>query len=904
MRTRIACLVLAFAAAAGSIALEGQMRVNPLDDERGHVGLGLALRHLGNTGIALQATAHPDDENNGLLVKLNRLEGYRTALATATRGNGGQNEIGPELFEALGVLRTQELQALHRFDGTEQYFTRAVDFGYSFGIEETFEKWGRDEIIGDYVHLIRMIRPDVIFALSPTGAGGGQHHQASSILAREAWKEAGDPSKYPDQIAAGLRPWQPAKFYIQVGFAGTGRGVDAAPTMQLDLDTYDQLLGKTCYEIGIEARSMHKCQGQAVLLAMPGPASTAYQLVESTIPGKTGKAETSLFDGIDTTIPGLARFAGPTPAPALVRGLRDIATFVQQAQRAFDDGHDDDTLSPLAAGLRTVRALRSELNTLVPDSTARFEIDTRLDQKEGEFEHAILMGDDVEIETLAEDGVVIPGQPLRADVVVANNGPEPVAVDGISFGGLRSASTCRLTAATGGRGGFGGRGGRGGRGAALPEVTALKTGDVAQCQITATVPDDARPSEPYWHRAGEAGRYTFDADAPFGLPMRPTPFTATVSLAVAGEDVVHTQGLEYRYRGNIFSGEKRSDVLVVPAFSVRVSPDVAILPSATVAAGGTREVRVTVVNDAPGAARGVARLHLPAGWTSTPAEQPLEFSRADEQITARFQVKAAAAAKPGSYEVHADVASPDGKTFDRGFEVIEYPHIRRAHIYYPADVSVKVLDVKVAPNLTLGYVRGVGDDVPQALEQLGVNVTMIGDDDLAWGDLSKFNTIVMGVRAYERDPVRVNNGRLLSWVNNGGTLIVQYNRTEFNDAQYGPYPATTSSDRVTDEFAPVTVLVPDDPIFTTPNKLTSAVWDHWVQERGTYFLGERDPRYRDLIGMSDPFPFNPGVKRGALVETTYGKGRWVYTGLGLWRQVTAGTDGAYLILANLISLGH
>jgi LmbE family N-acetylglucosaminyl deacetylase len=889
---------MAVLAAGGKLSLEGQMRVNPLDDERGHVGLGLALRHLANTGIAMQATAHPDDENNGLLVKLNRLDGYRTALATATRGNGGQNEIGPELFEALGVLRTQELQALHRFDGTEQYFTRAVDFGYSFSTEETFEKWGRDEIIEDYVHLIRMVRPDVMFALSPTGSGGGQHHQASSILAREAWKIAGDPTKFPEQIAAGLRPWQPAKFYIAPGFGPAG--TDNPDLLRLDLDIYDTLLGKTCFEIGIEARSMHKCQGQAVLLALPGPAATAYQLVESTIPGQTSKRERSLFDGIDTSLAGLARFAGSSPSPLLTSGLAAINTAALQAQQVFDRGSDADTLQPLAAGLHAIRALRGQLSSLVSDSLGRYEIDYRLAQKEGEFQHAILMANAIDIETLADDGVVIPGQPLQVNVIVANRGQVPITVNAVSVAGLTAPSACRLTEATG----FGGRGGRGSRarGVAQPEVSTLGPTDVAGCQISGTIPTDARASEPYWHRAGEAGRYTFDADAPFGLPLRPTPFTATVAFTLpGGEQVTTTQGLEYRYRGNIFSGEKRSDVLVVPAFSVRVSPDFAIFPVQTVTAGGSREVRVTVVNDAPGAAS--VRLQLPSGWTAAPPTDTVRFARADESLTARFQVKAAAGAAPGSYGIRAIVSS-GGHDFDRGFQVIEYEHIRRAHIYYPADVTVKVLDVKTAPNLSLGYVPGVGDDVPEALEQLGVTVTMISDDDLAWGNLSKFNTIVMGVRAYERDPVRVNNSRLLDWVNKGGTLLVQYNRTEFNDAQYGPYPAQTSSNRVTDEFAPVTVLVPDDPVFTTPNKLTDAVWKGWVQERGTYFLGNRDPRYRDLIEMADPFPYNPGVKRGALVETTYGQGHWIYTGLGLWRQVTAGTDGAYLILANLISVGH
>src|SRR4026209_1665152 len=206
----VSAILLASLAALPS----AQLRVIPLDEIEGHVALGLALRHLGNTGIFMHTTAHPDDENNGLLVMLNRGQGYRTTLATATRGNGGQNEIGPEIFEALGVLRTEELAALHRFDGAEQYFTRAVDFGFSFGIEETFEKWGRDEIIADYVRLIRMIRPDVMTGMTPIGTGGGQHHQASAVLSREAFKLAGDPSRFPEQIRDGLRPWQPKKYYF------------------------------------------------------------------------------------------------------------------------------------------------------------------------------------------------------------------------------------------------------------------------------------------------------------------------------------------------------------------------------------------------------------------------------------------------------------------------------------------------------------------------------------------------------------------------------------------------------------------------------------------------------------------------------------------------------------------
>src|SRR5213593_2966433 len=280
-----------------------QMRVIPLDEAQGHVALGLALRHLSNAGIFLHTTAHPDDENNALLVLLNRGQGYRTALATATRGNGGQNEIGPELFEALGVLRTKELEALHRFDGAEQYFTRAVDFGFSFSVEETFEKWGKDEIVADYVRLIRMIRPDVVVALLPGGTGGGQHHQASALITREAVKLAGDAAKFPDQIKVGLRPWQPKKLYDLAGFGFPGEQLPQGPLARINVSVYDQLLGKTYAEIGTEARSMHKCQGMAQLLALPGPSLANYQLVESVIPGQMQRDEASLFDGIDTTLP-------------------------------------------------------------------------------------------------------------------------------------------------------------------------------------------------------------------------------------------------------------------------------------------------------------------------------------------------------------------------------------------------------------------------------------------------------------------------------------------------------------------------------------------------------------------------------------------------------------------------
>jgi hypothetical protein len=281
----------------------------------------------------------------------------------------------------------------------------------------------------------------------------------------------------------------------------------------------------------------------------------------------------------------------------------------------------------------------------------------------------------------------------------------------------------------------------------------------------------------------------------------------------------------------------------------------------------------------------------------------LTLAREDEAQAVTFTVSPPAGVKAGEYQVGA-VATVDGASFDRGYQVIEYPHIQRRHLVHEAATSLKVLDVNVAPNLTVGYVMGVGDQVPPAIEQLGARVVMLGSEDLASGDLSSYSAIVTGVRAYERRAdLRAHNEKLIEYARQGGTVIVQYNKFEFNQAQYGPFPAKVGSGRVTDEHSRVEVLAPTHPVFNTPNRIDEAAWAGWVQERGLYFLGERDPQYTDLIELQDPFEYNKGPKRGALVEARVGRGRWIYLGLGLWRQLPAGTPGAYALMANLLSLG-
>ena len=880
-----------------------QHQLIPVSQLKGEPALELQLRKLDTVGNFMMTTAHPDDENNAMLAYFAHGKGFRTSLVTATHGEGGQNEIGPELFVPLAVLRTEELLAAHRFDGAEQYFTRAIDFGYSFSIEETLDKWGHQEILGDYVRMIRTIRPDVIVGFVFDGDGGGQHHQASTRLTLEAFRAAADPAKFPDQIKEGLRPWQAKKFYYTAGFGGppgagargaaraVGANEEGAPT-NLNFsggDVFDPVLGRTYSEIGGEARSMHKCQGMSQLLPLPastgggpmGPGGVrAYRLRDTVLDGGVARSEREIFDGVDTSLRGLLRFA-PANAPAdLGTRLDAIAASVAEARTALAARGTGAAVAPIARGLTAVRELRGALGALTED--ARYELDFRLAQKEQQFEHALVLAADIRLDAIARDGLVVAGQPLQVDLPAANRGRTAVSISA-SVNGFMGGAGCTKE--------YG------------PNTSN-------NCTPQLRIPPDAKLTAAHFRNGPVGARYVFDADVPFGLPFRPTPFTATFNLTIDGTRVTTTIPFQARSEGDIFSGEKRHEIHVVPAFAVTTTPEIVVVSTS---APQTKDVRVTVTNHARGAASADVTLELPPGWRATPAMQPVTFTREDESITVRFTLQppattvlTAAAMKPGGnqFTVKANVTAA-GTSYAQGYQVVEYPHTTRRHVLLDPQVNVKALDVRVRANLNVGYVMGVGDEVPAALEQLGVKLTFITPDDLAWGDLGRYDVIVTGVRAYERRAdLRAYNQRLLDYANAGGTVIVQYNKLEFNDAQYGPYPARVGRERVTDENAELRILAPTHPVFNSPNAIGRADWTGWVQERGLYFLDAtgRDSQYADLVEFTDPFPYNAGVKRGALVEAKVGKGRWVYVGLGLWRQLPAGTDGAYRLMANLLSL--
>jgi LmbE family N-acetylglucosaminyl deacetylase len=870
-------------------SVPAQAQLAPLPHEEGAVGLGLALRRLPTAASVLYVTAHPDDENNGVLVQLARGRGYETALLTVTRGDGGQNEIGPELFQALGILRTEELAGIHRYDGVTQYFTRAYEFGYSFSVEETFEKWGREEILGDVVKVIRTVRPDVILTLPLEGAGGGQHHQAAARLAVEAFRAAADPARFPEQVAAGLPAWQVRKIY-RGGVGGGNEIPKDLPIVTVDTSAYDPLLGQSAFQFGILARANHKCQGMTQMRAPPGTGAARLALVDSE-PKVTGP-ETDILDGLDTSVAGLARFAGAS-REAIAPGLRAIADAARQAQEAYDARVPEKTTSALRAGLTAVRALVAGPVAGL-DGAARYELAQRLAGKERQFEQALALAHGLTLEASAADGDVVRGQSFAVRVRAFNQGAEPVRLDEVALAAPPGWTVTRQGTA--------------------PAALAARSG--AELAFTVTVAPDARYSQPYWRRDPKVDRYAIDIPAHHTLPWSPPDLMAGMRYVSGDVQAGLSAPAWWRYEGPWVGGEKQKVVNVVPVLSVAVTPDIAVVP---VGAATRREFRVQVRHLGQTPTDAVARLTVPAGWTVEPRQAPLRFRFEGEESAARFFVTAPASVRAGTFGVGAEV-DQGGTTYREGYQVIAYDHIQERHLFHPATAQIQAIPVTTTPGVSIGYVEGAGDEVAEAIEQLGLKVTPLGPDDLAWGDLSRFSTIVTGIRAYQTRPdLRANNHRLLDYARAGGHVVVQYNKFEFNGqgnvfpgvdfgrptgpivSPYAPYPAAVTANRITEENAPVKVLQPQHPVLRGPNAIGPSDFEGWVQERGLYFLEARDPQYVELLAATDPFEKNAGEKKGMLVDAPLGRGSWTYVGLGLWRQLPAGTPGAYRLLANLLS---
>ncbi|HET7274735.1 MAG TPA: PIG-L family deacetylase [Longimicrobiaceae bacterium] len=842
----------------------------PALEYEGAAALGLTLRQLGTTERVLMIGAHPDDESTQILSELALGHGAEVAYLALTRGEGGQNGIGPELQEGLGLLRTEELLAARRLDGARQYFSRAYDYGYSKSADEAFRHWPHDEVLADVVAVIREFRPDVILSVfTGTPSDGHGQHQAAGILAREAFTAAGDPSRFPDQIESGLGPHQPAKFF----FARWRGGDENALT--LETGDMDPLLGRSAYQVAMASRSRHRSQDMGQIL-VPGPHSSSLQLVESRVVSDGGAAARSIFSGIDTTLVAWGD-AGTASVGSL---LRDYQNAVADARSNYNPLQPGQLVPQLAQAVATLAEAEGALSsTAAGDDALLFRISAEKEQAS----EALRRASGIVLDAISADETVTPGQTFELELVLWNGGDRPIQIKS-----LRPELPPGWSAEP-----------------VDPVPAQLAAGELLEQPFRVSVPAAAEPTEPYFLESPRQGdMYTWPAErGGVGIPFEPAAVRAVAEVEIAGANITVDDDATYRTVDKM-SGEIRRPVRVVPAVSVSTVPSVAVV---TTAPGedspGPLQVTVRTVAGAADGVAGTLRLDLPAGWTAAPASVPLELTAEGEVVTTLFEVTPPQPLTAGEYRISAVFESQAVDSFARGYQLVDYPHTRPRALYSPATTTVEAFDVQVPDDLAVAYIPGAGDEIPAALAQLGLDPTILDPPALAAADLDAFDVIVTGIRAYEVRPDLVAaNPRILEYVEDGGTLIVQYNKYEFDELNVAPYPATMNRphDRVTDETAPVTIIEPEHQVVTWPNRITAADFDGWIQERGLYFLHEWDSRYTPILAMSDP---GEEPLLGSLLIAPYGDGTYVYTGISFFRELPAGVPGAYRLFANLLALG-
>lgn len=876
LRKRISAAILAVFAIISTIP-STPAQVRPLYD-LGAGGLGQKLRRLQTTASVMHTGAHPDDEDSALLAKLARGDNARVSYLSLTRGEGGQNVIGPELFESLGMIRTEELLQARRLDGGEQFFTRFMEYGFSKKLSEAATIWGEKEVLGDMVRAIRLFRPLIVISrFSGTPADGHGHHQLTGYLTPLAFRAAGDPSAFPEHFSEGLEPWKPMKLYVGQGFGGSSQ---TPPTITVPTGDYDSVIGRSYFEIAMEGRSQHKSQEMG-MLELRGAQQSGLRLLEST-DGFTGNEKT-IYDRLDVSIKGIARLTENTENP-LADKLAQIQTVAEKALAEYDPFNPQKLLPTLAEGLKLCQA--AEGSTRNPKTKFMLRLKAR------DFADALQAAGGIVVDALSDTETVVAGDSLGVSVRVFAPASTEFKLDKVT---IKSQAGWKTEATD----------------APKPEAGNIfrprteNSREAAFFRVTTSA--DAPPTQPYWlMRPREKFRFdwTEAADAK-NLPFASELATAEVTMTVAGQQLTIMQPVEYRFADDI-RGELRRRLNVVPHVTHTLESSLMIVPRSS--AAQQQRVVLSITNNAPRETKGAISLDLPAGWTATPKTRDFALKGRGEKTAATFDVSIPAGVATGAYKIGAR-STVEGRDFDRTMFEVAYPHIQTHRRYAKSEVDVKVVDLRVA-KVNVGYIMGTGDRVPEAIRLLGLPVTMLSEKDLSTGDLSRFDVIVVGIRASQvrRDFV-ANNGRLLDYVRNGGTMIVQYQQHEYVRENMLPFPAKLdavingnqrlSNLRTVDENAPVKILVPDHPVFTSPNRISSADFENWVQERHLYSLSSLDPQYVPLLESHDEG--EPEIN-GGMVYAKLGKGHFVYNSYSFFRQLPTGNPGAYRIFANLLSL--
>jgi LmbE family N-acetylglucosaminyl deacetylase len=875
-----------------------------IPQDQGMAGLRLELLRLGTTARLMQVVAHPDDEDGGMLTLEARGRGVSTLLMTLNRGEGGQNKIGSNLSDVLGVLRAEELLASDQYYGIQERFSRVADFGFSKSAEETFQKWGgHDTALADMVRVIRTFRPDVLVArFSGTERDGHGHHQASSILAKEAFRAAADAKRFPEQIAAGLLPWQAKKFYIGnvCGF-GAMTCPDADWTLKLNTGEKNADLGMGYVQFAMQGLRHQMSQGAANWTIDPGDRFTFYRLVDSVVPSTVGKDghEKSFFDGIDTTWAGLAAGLGAEEkkVPRLRQELTEIAKQVADASTAAKGTDASSAAAPLMKVVAGLNRVSSEARASALSAAAQRDLLTRIAEKQREAETALNLALGVNLTAdVTSDGspnirevkeadaltTVSPGQDFMVAVTFHNGSKLTLVIDHIKLDVPEGWNTLS--------------------GKTRPET--IKAGEDLHANFRLRVPKDAKFTRPYWHRDNpdtEAVNH-IDDEKYATLPFPPPALRARVEYAVGGSAAAARNGINVVVVTPFLdeAGKKVSRPLaIVPAFSVMLEPGTQVISTHN---GSTSTVAVGVTNNLTRAMHGKLGLELPTGWRVEPEQFAVDFAKRGEKQDFQFKVFPAGL-QEGRAVIRA-VLESEGEKYSEGYTLVTREDLGSFYYYQPARQRVSIVDVQAPHDLKVGYIMGAGDDIPTVLKQVGMDVTLIPAEKIASEDLSNYGTIVLGIRAYDtQKDVVTNNQKLLDFVSAGGTLVVQYNTSvgDFNSGKFTPYSAELSRARVTVEETPVEILAPEDSVFHYPNTITARDFDGWVQERGLYFMDKWDDHFTPLLSCHDP---GEDAQKGGLLRAKYGKGTYIYAAYAFFRQLPAGVPGAVRLYVNLLSAGH
>jgi len=866
---------------AGGLALLTRLAAGPepLAQDTGAAGTWQRLLKLQTTASVMHTTAHPDDELGGMLAHMSRGRGARVSLLTLTRGEAGDNAIGPELFDAVGLIRTEELLQAGKYYGLDrQYFTTMVDYGFSKRLEEALVKWGRENVLRDVVRIIRMDRPFVVIArFQGNDRDGHGNHQAAGLITQDACRVAGDPSVFPDQIRDGLRPWQPLKLYM----GGVRETEDW--TIRTDAGEYSPWLGESYQDFARIGLSFQRSQNGGRVPAQAGP-SIAYYKRLSAAPqvrlkadttyvasGFSRTSETSFFDGIDTTLPGLFTALGRPEPPGARARLTAIDVEVQAAVKAFSMQDPSAAVPALTRGLAATRTAIAQLSS-EPDAVYVLRI------KEQQFADAINTALGIDFHAIAQvPGPVVPGQRVTVEATLTNRAPHDVTDIGMALAAAPGWETM---------------------GVAVGD-SRLALNETMRRALTVVVPDAASFTRPYFERSSiQESRYIVSDTSQMFRPAAEPAVTAVARYRVDGVPLEARTAVRRR-EPRLPYGEELRELMVVPAVAVNVSPRIAIVPAPVAKKNVT--VRVELLNNAAAGGSGHLALALPNGWSSSPDGADFTFTRAGERAAYQFSVSMPSI-EDRTYRIDA-VATIDGREYSRGYDAIEHRDLETRYLYHAATTEVRGIDVAIAPNLKVGYVMGIGDEVPAAIAQLGAAVTLLGEPDLARGDLRQYDAIVTGTRAYAvRDDLKTHNRRLLDYVKEGGNLIVLYNTQELVPNQYAPYPGqlTARAEEVSEEDSPVEILAPNHRAFTRPNRITLADFNGWVEQRGSKFWSEWDNAYTAMLATHDT---GQAWQKGGWLTADYGKGHYTYFAYAFHRQLPYGVPGAYRLLANLLSLG-